>query len=248
MNSNIKRGALYIVFGDNFIKEMLYSVESLKKYNPDLHVTVFSNKEINSSLIDNVRVIDVKHMRPKIDYIHETPYEETIFLDTDTIINHSLNDAFDILNKYDIALAHDLARKRKKFNNVIPEYEAIPYSFSEINTGVIVFKNNDNIKKLFENWRHYFYKYYNVVPWDQPSFRISIWNCDAKLYIFPVEYNVRSKSNREKQDRFHHEFGEEHLKPRIFHMHADPRINQGAYDVESLENALEYCKENFLRY
>ena len=54
--------------------------------------------------------------------------------------------------------------------------------------------------------------------------------------------------NREKQDRFHHEFGEEHLKARIYHMHADPRINQGTYEVKSMEEALEYCKKNMMRY
>jgi hypothetical protein len=68
------------------------------------------------------------------------------------------------------------------------------------------------------------------------------------MYVLPPEYNVRSIANREKQDRFHHEFGEEHLKARIYHMHADPRINQGTYEVKSMEEALEYCKKNFMRY
>ena len=57
------------------------------------------------------------------------------------------------------------------------------------------------------------------------------------MYIFPVEYNIRSKANREKQRKFHHEFGEEHLKPRIYHMHADS-INQGKYEVDSLQQIL----------
>ena len=67
------------------------------------------------------------------------------------------------------------------------------------------------------------------------------------MYIFPVEYNIRSKANREKQRRFHHEFGEDHLKPRIYHMHADS-INQGKYDVESLEEIFDFCKQNFMEY
>ena len=131
------------------------------------------------------------------------------------------------------------------------EYREIPYSFSEVNTGVFVFNKNEKTDKLFKDWRDCFYKYYNYCPWDQASFRISLWeNClqGLKLYIFPVEYNIRSKANREKQRRFHHEFGEEHLKPRLYHMHADPRINQGTYEIESLEEALEYCKNNFMEY
>jgi hypothetical protein len=242
------KGVLYIAFGECFMKELTFSAESLKKYNPELHVTVFTDKPFECKFVDSVEIMEVRHLRPKIDYIKFTPYDQTIFLDTDTIINHSLDDLFGILEKYDMALVHDLARKRKKFKDTIPEYGAIPYSFSEINTGVIAFKKNEKVIKLFEAWRENFYKYYQVVPWDQPSFRISVWNSDVTMYVLPPEYNVRSVANREKQDRFHHEFGEEHLKARIYHMHADPRINQGTYEVDSMEQALEYCKKNFLRY
>jgi hypothetical protein len=246
--SKNNRGVLYIVFGDNFIKELKFSAESVKKYNPDLHITVFSDKKFDCEYVDEIRNIEVKHLRPKIDYIADAPYEQTLFLDTDTIINHSLDDLYEILDKYDIALAHDLARKRKKFFDTIPEYGKIPYSFSEVNTGVIAFNRNEKTLNLFKMWKENFYKYYNVVPWDQPSFRVSVWNSDVSMYVLPVEYNIRSKANREKQVRFHKEFGEEHLKPRIFHMHADTRINRGKYDVNSLEEALEICKKNFMRY
>lgn len=244
----MKRGALYIAFGDQFMKELRFSAESVKKYNPDLHITVFTDKEFECEFVDDVKIVTVRHLRPKIDYIKFSPYEESLFLDTDTIINHSLDDLYGILQKYDMALVHDLARKRKKFKDTIPEYGEIPYSFSEINTGVIAFRNNERVKSLFDQWRVNFYKYYNVVPWDQPSFRISAWKSDVTMYVLPPEYNCRSIANREKQDRFHHEFGEEHLKTRIFHMHADTRINQGVYEVESLEEALDFCKKNHLRY
>tara|TARA_Y100001954_G_C15609574_1_gene502176 strand:+ start:83 stop:817 length:735 start_codon:yes stop_codon:yes gene_type:complete len=244
----MKRGVLYIAFGAPFMKELKISAESVKKHNPDLHITVFTDQPFECEFVDDVKIVSVRHLRPKIDYIKFSPYEESLFLDTDTVINHSLDDLYGILEKYDLALVHDLARKRKKFKDTIPEYGDIPYSFSEINTGVIAFRKNQKVKELFEQWRLNFYKYYNVVPWDQPSFRISVWNSDATMYVLPPEYNCRSIANREKQDRFHHEFGEEHLKTRIFHMHADTRINQGTYEVESLEEALEFCKNNHMRY
>jgi len=242
------RGVLYIVFGDNFIKEMKYSAESVKRYNPDLHITAFADKPVECEFIDEVQIMEVRHMRPKIDHISLSPYDKTLFLDTDTIVNHSLDDLFRILDKYDIALAHDLARKRKKFFHTIPEYGEIPYSFSEVNTGVMAFNKNERVQELFDTWKQYFYKYYQVVPWDQPSFRVSLWQSSVSLYVLPVEYNIRSQANREKQVRFHHEFGEEHLKPRIYHMHADPRINQGTYEVDSLDDALRYCLDNFMEY
>lgn len=244
----MNRGVLYIAFGDPFLKEMLLSAESVKKHCSDLHITAFADQPIESRFIDRTQVIEVTHLRPKIDYISHTPYDQTLFLDTDTLIDHDIEDMFDILGKYDLGVTHDLARKRKKYTERIPEYGSIPYSFSEVNTGVIAFQKNGRTKELFEYWKHYFYKYYDIVPWDQPSFRIALWKSSAQAHVFPVEYNIRSRLNREKQRRFHHEFGDEHLKPRIYHMHADPRINQGQYDVSSLEEALQYCQKNFMEY
>jgi len=247
----MNRGVLYIAFGENFIKEMLFSAESLKKHNPNLPITVFSDIPVNSEFVDTWIPIKVGHLRPKIDYIDKTPYEQTLFLDTDTIIDYNIEDMFELLDNFDFAGTHDLARKRIKYSNVMPEYRDIPYAFSELNTGVLVFKKNEKVMNLFKDWREYFYKYQKYCPWDQASFRISLWkSCleGLKVYVFPVEYNIRSKANREKQRKFHHEFGEEHLRPRIYHMHADTRINQGTYEIKSMEEALKICKQNFMEY
>tara|TARA_R100000008_G_C3568419_1_gene160533 strand:- start:66 stop:818 length:753 start_codon:yes stop_codon:yes gene_type:complete len=242
------RGVLYIVFGDNFIKEMLISAESVKKHNPNMHITAFSDKKIKSEFIDKCVQIKVKHLRPKVDYVHLSPYDETIFLDTDTVVDRDITEMFEILEKYDFAICHDLARKRKSVSNIIPEYAQIPYSFSEVNPGVMVFKKCQAVDDFFKTWREYFYKYFNGWPYEQPTFRVALWKSKLNFYILPVEYNIRSKGNRDKQRKFNHQFGEQHLAARIYHMHADTRINQGKYEVKSLDQALEYCKKNFMDY
>ena len=243
----MNRGVLYIGFGDNFIKEMLFSAQSVKKHCPNMHITAFVDKDFESEYVDEVTVIKVKHLRPKVDYIHKTPYDQTLFLDTDTIINRNVEEMFDILEKYDFAICHDLARKRENVSRLIPEYKKIPYSFSEVNPGVMVFANTEPVMDFFETWRDYFYRYFHVWPYEQPTFRVALWKSDLEFYILPVEYNIRSKPNREKQRKIHHEFGEEHLAPRIYHMHVD-NINQGKYDVDTLDDAIKYCEENYMEY
>ena len=247
----MNRGILYIAFGKHFIKELTLSAESVKKHNPNLHITAFIDRPVESDFIDDVRIIDSKHLRPKVDFIADTPYEETLFLDTDTIVDYNIEDMFELLENFDFAGTHDLARKRKKYSAVMREYREIPYSFSEINTGVLVFQKNDKVMSLFSAWKENFYKYFNYCPWDQPSFRISLWQSiqdGLNFYVFPVEYNIRSRANREKNRRLHHEFGDKHLTPRIYHMHADTRINKGIYEIETLEEALSVCKKNFMEY
>lgn len=245
------KGVIYIAFGKHFLKELRLSAESVKKHNPNLHITAFVDEPFDSEYVDSIKIIQANHLRPKIDYITQTPYEQTLFLDTDVIVDYPILDMFELLDVFDFAATHDLARKRLKYSLTIPEYGDIPYSFSELNTGVMVFKKNEIVMNFLKQWKSNFYKYYNVCPWDQASFRFSLWQAcqeGMSLYVFPVEYNIRSKANREKQRKFHHEFGPDHLTPRIYHMHADPRINQGTYEVQTLEEALEYCKNNFMEY
>ena len=242
------RGVLYIAFNENFLKEALISAESVKKHCPDMNITIYSDIEVSSKYVDNYAKISPKHIRSKVDFIHTTPYEKTIFLDSDTIIDHDISEMFDILEKYDMAICHDLARKRKYVSEQIPEYSKIPYVFSEVNPGVVVFKKNERVMKFFEDWRKLFYKYFSRNPYEQPTFRTALWHSDVKLYIMPVEFNIRSKANRQKQVKNKYRFGEEHLKPRIYHMHADTRINQGIYEVSSVDEALQFCQKNYMEY
>lgn len=244
----MNRGVLYIAFGENFIKEVLISAESVKRHNPNLDITIFSDREIDSPYVDSNTIIEVRHIRAKVDYVHLSPYDETIFLDTDTIIDSDITDMYDILKKYDFAICHDLARKRKNVSQKIPEYEEVPYMFSEVNPGVMVFNKSQPVMDFFELWRKYFYKYYNRWIYEQPTFRVALWKSNVNFYIMPPEFNIRSKQNRQKQRNLHSQFGEDHLKPRIYHMHADMRINQGTYEVESVDQALEFCKNNFMEY
>ena len=180
--------------------------------------------------------IKPKHIRSKVDFISQSPFEKTLYLDSDTLIVQDLSDIFDSLERFDVAVTHDYARKRRKYSKIIPEYSNIPYSFSEVNGGVFAFKKNERTDKFLALWKEYFYKYFNKTSgWDQVSLRISLWESTVQLYHLPVEYNIRSQANRDKQDLFHHEFGEEHLSPRIYHMHYDREVHFGKFNVETVE-------------
>jgi len=244
----MNRGVVYIAFGQAYLAEMELSIRSLKQFHPDMPITVFSDTLSPSLPVIDWRPIAPSHLRPKVDHLSQTPYEQTLFLDTDTIIASPIDDMFEILPKFDLGLCHDLARKRERYSRIINEYSLIPYAYPELNTGVIVFQKNQKTTDLFHRWNKLFYRYLPDVPWDQPTFRVAVWQSSANLHVFPTEYNIRSKANRKKQDRLHHEFGDEHLRPRIFHMHADPKIQKGRYRIKSVRQALNFCRRNFFPY
>ena len=238
------RGFLYIAFGDSFTKEALMSIKTLKKYNNE-PVALYTDKDKTSEfdgLIDVYAKIEPKHIRAKVDFISQTPFKNTVYIDSDTIVVRNITDMFEVLERFDVAVTNDYARKRKKYSNIVPEYAAIPYSFSEVNGGIMAYNDSASTSNFLNMWREYFYKYFRETNgWDQVSLRIALWNSDVRIHHFSFVYNIRSKANREKQDRFKHEFGEQHMAPRIYHLHYNSEVHHGKFNY-SLTDIEEYEK------
>ena len=241
-----ERGFLYIAFGDAFTKEALMSIKSLKKFNSE-PVALFTDQpklDNFEGLVDVYAQIQPRHIRAKVDFIDKTPFEKTVYLDSDTLIVRNISDMFDILDRFDVGLTNDYARKRTKYSKIVPEYAEIPYSFSEVNGGIMAYNSSLATQSFLSLWKEYFYKYFQQTNgWDQVSLRISLWRSNVRLHHFPFEYNIRSQGNREKQDRFKHEFGEQHMAPRIYHLHYDSEVHSGKFkygldDMDEFEKAL----------
>ena len=254
MNKVAQRGYLYIAYGESFTKEALLSIESLRRFT-DLPVAVYTDKkelveskasELNINLVGE---IVANHLRAKVDYMDRSPFIETVFLDTDTVIVRNCDDMFDLLKRFDVAIVNDYARKREKYSKLVPEYGEIPYAFSEANSGVIAFNSSTRTETFLKMWKEYFYQYFKETNgWDQISFRISLWKSNVRVHHMPFEYNVRSAENREKQRRYKHEFGEDHMESRIIHIHYDSEIHRGVFKIESLEDLERIVKEKAVEY
>ena len=137
---------------NDYIKEAIFSAESLRKVDLNAHICLFTDKDFKHSVFNEVKIVDMS-LRCKQNFLDKSPYEKTIYIDTDTYINHNIEDMFIMLDKYDLICCNDYARKRS-FPD-IKEYMKIPYSFSEINSGVIGYKKNNNFHKFIDLWKHY---------------------------------------------------------------------------------------------
>lgn len=211
-------GIVYIAFSnktkhnfeaDFYLKEAVFSAKTIKKQHSNMNITLFSDKDPQKKCFDMVKIIDVNNIRVKQDLLWDSPYDRTLYIDSDTGIVGPINDIFNILDRFDIAATHDMMRKDNKKAKIYPDYAIIPDGFSEFAGGVILFKKSNKIKNFFEVWR----KNYKI--WcdlsgkknDQPSFRVSLWECkDLNLYVLPPEYNIRTKDY-------------DNITPRIYHHH-----------------------------
>ena len=156
-------------------------------------------------------------------------FDKTIYLDTDIIVVKKLIN-IQSLDKYNILATLDTARKRKNMSELINEYRKIPYAFGEVNSGLLCF-NKFAKEKILKKWPKIFYKYMKESGgWDQPSLRILLWKLNASLFILPPEYNIRSKKLLEKIKQNKKELGEDHMSPRVYHMHLYDQIYKNKID------------------
>lgn len=190
------KGVIYIASGDKYIEEACRSVTSLKKWLPEISVTLFADQECSCSSFDNVVIFSElgdwtsDQKSPKVVYMYESPYDYTLYLDTDTYICDDISDLFTLLEHYDIAAAHSGLRSGKG-----KKKEGIPDSFPEMNSGVIAFRKSPEVKEVFSKWLElYKIDRANWKIWycpDQPSFRAALYASPVKIATLPPEYNCR---------------------------------------------------------
>jgi hypothetical protein len=193
------RGVVYVAFGERFVAEAAYSARSLQQHCPGLPAVLFTDKPVTESPFDDVKLVEVGHIRAKVDLLAQSPFEQTLYIDSDTRVVRDLRDVFDVLGRFDLAMAHDFARKRSTMASRIPEYAAIPYAFSEFNGGVILYGRSPGATRFLELWRQRFHQYKEQTQgWDQASLRVAAWESGAQILTLPPEFNVRSEGVRRR--------------------------------------------------
>ena len=199
--SSSSRGVVYIVTGQKFVEEACLSAASVKKCMPYIPITIFSDVPIDSTLFDQVVPIDrpAYDKEAKILHIRKSPYQETLFLDSDTHMIDDSRELFSLLERFDFAAVHSPCRAQYQVSEV-------PDCFPELNTGVLLFKKSEQTESLLQRWvQIYREDRMNSVTWlvpgiaswyrhalpDQPSFRRAIYESGLKIATLPQEYNCR---------------------------------------------------------
>ncbi|KJD34106.1 hypothetical protein PK35_05085 [Tamlana nanhaiensis] len=193
----ITQGVIYIANGDKFINEAIASAKSLKQHNSNLSVTLFSNKKVGTEYFDKQILIENPGYRDKVYYLEKSPYERTLFLDTDTFVCDNIDELFFLLNHFDIALAHAPMRLAQDYKPILSHLnqQKITRAYPEFNTGVILYKNGAHFKAMMKHCQELYNSYSEngklKLP-DQIVFREAIYYSKLKLATLTPEYNCRS--------------------------------------------------------
>jgi hypothetical protein len=195
----MSQGVIYIATGRKYIEEACQSAESLKANVPAMSVTLFADEKIDSPLFDQVVPIEKpgpfksaslhRRMSPKVVYIGMSPYDYTLYLDTDTYICGDISDLFPLLERFDLAVAHDANRTPRRLAQKQPE---LPNSFAQLNAGIILFKASSHMRAFLSEWlRLYQEPQYDDYWGDQYAFRLALYKSDLRFATLTPEYNCR---------------------------------------------------------
>jgi hypothetical protein len=211
---NKSKGVIYISINKKWVKEAVFSARSIKKVCPKLPITLFTDKKFKSDYIDNFIVSSsLKGTRFKFDYLDKTPYDYTLYLDSDTMVVSDIISIFDILDKFDIITTHCICRISKEDRDIFSDYRNIPDSFCQFQGGVMFYRKTEKVINFVRLWKTLYNKYkkeYNLTQ-DQISLRVALWNSDLRIYMLPLEYNLK---DYDRLNKFYKK-----IQPKIIHDH-----------------------------
>jgi hypothetical protein len=188
-----RQGVVYVATGNKYYHEACISVRSLKASNR-IRAAIYTDQPQQDPNFDiHIPVESTGDgFLDKVVNLKGSPFEQTLFLDTDTFVCADLTDLFNLLKQYDIAAAHDhLVRE------VYP-ISGIPQAFPEFNTGVLLFRNNQAVRTLLDDWIETFRKEKAIFSQkkvagkgfpDQPPFRKAVFASNLRIATLPPEYN-----------------------------------------------------------
>ena len=182
-----RRGVVYVAWGAAHVDVARRSAASVKKSNPWLETAIFCAADDDISGFDMSFVVPDGLVRPKVDLLWQSPFDQTLFLDNDTIVRDDLQSAFRLLEKYDMCGAHVILWHRPRHTKTWQT--ELPDAFPEINTGVLLFKKNDKTTAFFKAWSANFAQAGFKV--DQVTFRETLWASNLNFYVLPPQFNKR---------------------------------------------------------
>jgi len=163
-------GVVYVAVGDSYIKELIKSARSFKKYMPKIPITAHASRPAmlhrHRNLFQHIHKIDVSPIKKgeyttdpyakfnKVKIMNTFPYDLTLYLDVDTEIRGDLRPLFRVLDQNKENIQYDLAMA----NSPLLDKSVRPYRMAKYvrptmyNSGVVLYKKNQAMKNLFGRW------------------------------------------------------------------------------------------------
>lgn len=239
----MKQGVIYMAWGENASEQAKQSIRSLRLHEPNLPVLVVGDKQslhafgdadlmpvecygVDADPFDDNQKKGFKFLAGRVKPLlyQISPFEQTLYVDADTMFVQSPRVGFDLLNLWDVALAETQTRCLEDGIAGKEECQATAKEFGTglllyHNSGMIFWKKNERVKNLFDLWHEEWLRYQG---WDeQVALKRALLRSEALFLNLPYTWN---HSEPNKAYLITHWFGAGDarfdLKPRVRDMKA----------------------------
>jgi lipopolysaccharide biosynthesis glycosyltransferase len=160
----MKRGLIYIVFGQKALNMAKISFKSFKQHNPQVPVTIFTDLPDMAKDFDyiheysNEELLDIdclfkrtnKFSSLKVRFLKMSPYDQTLYLDADTFVKGDLDEIFTLLDTYEFVVTLDSDKRsdgKKMYNINLTSNDP-----TLVNCGVFAYKKTNIIEQFLDLW------------------------------------------------------------------------------------------------
>lgn len=180
------RGILYFAKGSPFVEEATVSARQTKSVMPDCPITIVADREPADDCFDRVLLDETDFLkRDKPKAMQRTPYERTLYLDTDIYLERPVWELFDILEDFDVAIRPDrnLAHIPKDADAPV---DGVPPGVPEFNGGVIAYRDAPSVMEFLADWES---RCRPGHDWDQRTLRPALYHSDTRICPLEHRYN-----------------------------------------------------------
>jgi len=173
-----------------FLNAAERAANSIKKFSPDAHITLFSGFSKRPEVFDDIIEADMNpeyRYSAKVYNLINSPYEKTIFLDADTILVDSIDEIFNILNYFDFALPHSFHRSGETSWYAQDSFPGL----TGLSSSMIVYRKRKEVLEVLNKWIEEYDTMCSKSPdfGDQGILSKIIYEFGTSLYVLPPEYH-----------------------------------------------------------
>lgn len=204
MNKQNDIGIIYLAFGRPYLAMALVSFHSVRKTNPKMPVCILTNVCDKIDKIDGwIEGFDVwKYMemntsdnrKIKTQLYKFTPFEKTLYLDSDTIVVGDLSKTTLFLDYFDLCLKLNGGEQTKAGRTDIKvlNEKATINELPHWNGGVVFFKKDVKVNNFFNLWYEFYEMHEN--KYDQISLVEALFRSDCRVLSLDSRWNYKRKN------------------------------------------------------
>ncbi len=200
-------GILYSAAGAAHVAEAVRSARSSLRHNQLPHL-LFASEPVQGAPPGLEVALFEPSGNPYADKIANmagSPFQRTIYLDTDTYVVGEIGHVLALLDQYELAAAYAAGYRGMADPDV-------PQAFYELNTGVLAWRSDERTAAFMRSWQETYLQWVREQPFpgagrplaetaaaaagragaaDQPAFRHCAWLHGLRVFVLAPEYNLR---------------------------------------------------------